>query len=154
MKKTTLILIVILSVLLCACSDDETIDSKYFSTVMSEKGFTVEDHTEYLDPSLPENRDAEQIKAWGSYFVCFEKYHDSETAESIMDLHENYYKVTDADRKLSLNSNYMYFTYTDYDGNSKVFIASRVDNTIVLAEASLDFAEAAEGLLEELGYGS
>lgn len=153
MKKTTLILIVILSVLLCACSDDETIDSKYFSTVMSEKGFTVEDHTENLDPSLSESYDAEQIKAWGSYFVCFDKYHDSETAESIMNAYENYYKVIEADRKFSLNSDYMYYSYTDYDGNDKVFIASRVDNTIVSAETSLEFAEAAEDLLKEFGYG-
>ena len=156
MKKILTILLLI-PLLLCSCSHGRAIDSSYFTSVMEGKGFSVEDHTEYLDPSLPESRDAERIKAYGAFFVCYDKYADSEKAENIFDVWVNYYDSwedceDDCDVQYK-SGRYLQVCYTDYDGQEKLFILSRVENTTIQITATLPFSDSAAELLEELGYG-
>ena len=156
MKKILTILLLI-PLLLCSCSRGRAIDSSYFTSVMEGKGFSVEDHTEYLDPNLPESRDAERIKAYGAFFVCYDKYADSEKAENIFDVWVNYYDSwadceDDCDIQYK-SGRYLQVCYTDYDGAEKLFLLSRVENTTIQITATLPFSDSAAELLKELGYG-
>lgn len=156
MKKILTILLLI-PLLLSSCSHGRAIDSSYFTSVMAEKGFTVEDHTEYLDQSLPESRDAERIKAWGEFFVCYDKYADSEKAENIFNVWVNYYDSwedceDDCDVQYK-SGRYLQVRYIDYDGAEKLFLLSRVENTTIQVNANIEFDEQAKQLLKELGYG-
>ncbi len=152
MKRILIFAVLIFYLLLCACAQGEPITSEYFGRVMAEKGFTVEDHTEYLDQSLPESRDAERIKAWGEFFVCFDKYADSEKAENIFKVWVNYYSVGDDCDIQYKSGRYLQVQYVDYNGEEKVFILSRVENTLIQVNANIEFDEEAKRLLEELGY--
>lgn len=157
MKRILIFAVLIFSLLLCACAQGAPITSEYFGRVMAEKGFTVEDHTEYLDQSLPESRDAERIKAWGEFFVCYDKYADSERAQNIFDVWVNYYESwedceDDCDVQYK-SGRYLQVRYIDYDGAEKLFLLSRVENTTIQVNANIEFDEQAKRFLKELGYG-
>ena len=152
MKRILITAVLIFSLLLCACAQGEPITSQEFSAVMAEKGFTVEDHTEYLDQSLPESRDAERIKAWGEFFVCFDKYYDAEAAEEAFAALESYYEARGECKRIYNDGRYMHYEFTDYDGTEKAYILSRLENTLIEVSANIEFAEEAKRLLEELGY--
>lgn len=139
--------------LLCACSRGEPITSEYFGRVMAEKGFTVEDHTQYLDRDDSRNPADERIKAWGEFFVCFDKYADSEKAENIFNVWVNYYSLGDDCSIKYKSGRYLQVQYVDYNGEEKVFIISRVENTLIEVSANIEFDKEAKQLLEELGYG-
>lgn len=152
MKRILIFAASIFSLLLCACAQGEPITSQEFSAIMEKKGFTVEDHTEYLDQSLPESRDAERIKAWGEFFVCFDKFADSEKAENIFNVWVNYYSVGDDCSIKYKSGRYLQVEYVDYNGEENVFILSRVENTLIQVNTNIEFDEEAKRLLEELGY--
>lgn len=157
MKKIISLLLACL-IALCACAQGEPIDSEYFSSFMAEKGFTVENHTENLDQALDFYRgEGEQIKAWGSYFVCFDKYCDEASAKKAITDYKNYYEamleIQEGERFYAQKS-YLQYKYTDsFEGTQKLFIASQIDSTVITVYARIEYTEAAERLLKELGYG-
>ncbi len=149
-----LILFLLLGCLLfCACAQGEPITSQEFSAVMAEKGFTVEDHTEYLDPPRTENADTEQLLARGKFFVSFDKFADSKEAENVFKAFVNYYSSGEDCEVKYKSGRYLQVQYLDYNGEEKVFIVSRAENTLIDVSANIEFAEEAKQLLEELGYG-
>lgn len=138
----------LLSVSLCGCSDKTALTSEQFIAIMSAKGYRIEDHTEYLDPQLPSSEDAERIKAYGDYCVCFDKLKDSETVLEHKDIIKKYY-----DTFAKSETVFPYDSYLQYSTDEKIYIVSCVGNTYITIETDIAYRDSVLDLINELGYG-
>ncbi len=154
MKRNIVFTFLVFCVFLCACRQEYALSSQEFSDAMLDLGYSVEDHTEYMDQDMSFNRgEGEEIIAYGNSFcVVFTKRADVQAATDDIRAWQKYYEIFSKSEKLIQNDRAIHYRYTAQNGTERIFVAVRIDNTHVSADAGFENQKKVLELFEEIGY--
>ena len=151
MKKLKILVLMILAVLLSACSiKKEAIDEDDFIRIMTNEGFevvnTVNEYTEY--PYFEETYVAKK----DGYEIQFYELEDDSFAKKIYSENKQQMESTKTGTYVESNVDLINNNKYSVDTQGVYTVVSRTDDTIVYLSVNSKFKEEVNSILKKLGY--
>lgn len=151
MKKSFIKIITILfiSFVSWGCTTKEVLTPNAFAAILKNNGFDIVNLTE----QYKNNNDIKNVyigKSNKGYQIEYFILKDEETASNL--LNENASEITNSINTTQTKregDNYLKYIFVS---NEYYFVVSKVDNTLIYVEASLDNQEEINNLLEQMNY--
>lgn len=153
MKNFKVLLLLVLVVLLSACSSNkEAIDDEKFKNIMEKDGFSITsakdqfseyDYIEDVYLAIDKN---------STYQIEFYELEDDEYAISFYNVNKEIFQASETDKSVYTNvdltesNKYTLTTEDDYK------VLSRIEDTVIYVDVDKEYKEEVQSVLKKLGY--